>query len=114
MTFKTAQPGVHQAKVTSKGQVTIPKAVRDRLKLEEGSILNFIEEGEAIVLRPQQRARRSFHEAIGTLDPEGMTADEYVSSLRHGPGDREALQSGGGGPKRVVRIGDILAGRDQL
>lgn len=109
-----AEPGVHQAKVTSKGQVTIPKAVRDRLNLQEGSILNFIEEGETVILQPQRRARRSFHEAIGTLDPEGMTADEYVSSLRHGPGDREALQSGGGGPKRVVRIGDLLAGREQL
>ena len=28
--------------VTSKGQITIPKAIRERLGLEEGSVLEFV------------------------------------------------------------------------
>ncbi|EMA35792.1 AbrB/MazE/SpoVT family DNA-binding domain-containing protein [Halococcus hamelinensis] len=32
---------VHEATVTSKGQITIPKAVRDRLDLERGERVSF-------------------------------------------------------------------------
>ena len=34
------------SRVTSKGQITIPKAVRERLNLTEGSKVAFIEETE--------------------------------------------------------------------
>ena len=48
--------------VTSKGQVTIPKKVRDRLGIEAGSAVDFVltDAGE-VVLRPVSRAgtRRS-------------------------------------------------------
>ena len=36
-------------RVTSKGQVTIPKAVRDKLGIEPGTDVGFSEEGELIV-----------------------------------------------------------------
>lgn len=40
--------------VTSKGQITIPKAIRDRFGLSEGTVLEFVvEEDGKIVLRPK-------------------------------------------------------------
>jgi AbrB family looped-hinge helix DNA binding protein len=39
------------AKVTSKGQITIPKAVRDNLDLEPGSKVVFIQLGRDLVIR---------------------------------------------------------------
>jgi antitoxin PrlF len=39
------------ASVTSKGQVTIPQAIRERLKLKTGDRLDFVVEGPNVVLR---------------------------------------------------------------
>ncbi|BDP43491.1 hypothetical protein DAETH_34600 (plasmid) [Deinococcus aetherius] len=108
MATKALERRVHRATVTSKGQVTLPKALRDRLRLESGSVVEFVEEGETVTLQPARRRRRSFAEAIGTLEPpEGMTAEEYISDMRHEPGDREILQSGPG-VKKITYIEDLL------
>lgn len=39
------------AKVTSKGQVTVPKAVREKLDLEAGSKIVFIQVGDDLIIR---------------------------------------------------------------
>ena len=45
-----------EATVTTKGQVTIPKAVRDHLKLETGARLDFvIEDDGTVVVKPVTR-----------------------------------------------------------
>jgi antitoxin PrlF len=47
------------ATLTSKGQVTIPKVVRDLLGLEAGDQLDFVlEDGTRVVLRPGNRDAR--------------------------------------------------------
>ena len=38
------------ARITSKGQITIPIGIRKRLNLKEGDKVIFIEEGDKIVL----------------------------------------------------------------
>jgi AbrB family looped-hinge helix DNA binding protein len=58
------------ATLTSKGQVTIPKAVRDRLGLEAGDQLEFVFEEERVVLRP------------GNRDPEGLKGILYLPGRR--------------------------------
>lgn len=45
------------AKVTSKGQITVPKEVRAKLGLAPGDELEFVEEGGRFVIR--KRLRRS-------------------------------------------------------
>lgn len=39
------------AKVTTKGQVTIPKSIRDLLDLKEGSKIIFIQKGKDIIIK---------------------------------------------------------------
>ena len=42
----------YAAKITSKGQITIPKAVRETMGLEEGDYVIFEPEDDRIILRP--------------------------------------------------------------
>jgi AbrB family looped-hinge helix DNA binding protein len=42
---------IHEAKVTSKGQVTIPLEIRRRLGVREGDRLVFDAEGDAVTVR---------------------------------------------------------------
>ena len=44
-----------RAKITSKGQITIPKAVRRALGVKEGDGLIFEQSGAEMVVRPQKR-----------------------------------------------------------
>lgn len=39
------------AKVTTKGQITIPKSIREILKLKEGSKIIFIQKGNEIIIQ---------------------------------------------------------------
>jgi antitoxin PrlF len=40
--------------ITSKGQTTIPKEVRDKLGLEQGARIEWIVEGETAIVRPRK------------------------------------------------------------
>ena len=53
------------ATVTAKGQVTIPKAVRDALRIQQGDQLLFGVEGDRAVLTPL--VRRPLKELYGVL-----------------------------------------------
>jgi antitoxin PrlF len=59
-----------QATLTTKGQVTIPKAVRDHLRLDTGARVDFIiEDDGTVVLRPLTRHVR---ELAGLLHRPGQ------------------------------------------
>ena len=47
------------AKVTTKGQITIPKSIRDKLELKEGSKIIFLQKGEDIVIKNSAMLGRS-------------------------------------------------------
>ncbi len=42
------------AKITSKGQITLPKKVRDILHLREGGVVVFEQEKDTFVIRPSE------------------------------------------------------------
>nr|WP_246251566.1 AbrB/MazE/SpoVT family DNA-binding domain-containing protein [Mesorhizobium camelthorni] len=81
-------------RVTTKGRVTIPKEVRDRLGIGPGSEVEFVEGAGGIVLRkredPPPSPSQTFEERVasmsGTCDTMGMDGKEYVDWLR-GPRD---------------------------
>ena len=80
-------------RVTSKGQVTIPKPIRDRLGIEEGSEVEFVvRDGEALLRArtdeedANSRAAADLKEHLermrGSMDLGGMTPDEFYAWLR--------------------------------
>ena len=82
----------HDTTVRTKGQVTIPKAVRDRHGISVGTKLEVLDQGDDILLRKAQprkgrsKARDVEFEAYldrvrGSLDI-GMSTDEYMELLR--------------------------------
>ena len=70
------------AKVTSKGQITVPKGVRKALGLSPGDELEFVEEEGHFFIR--KRVRRSpFDRYMGYLTHKrGQDPDEIVKDLR--------------------------------
>ena len=84
-------------RVTTKGQVTIPKEVRDKLGIQPGSDVGFAEEGGQVVLvnndekteesRGERMARLllEFGDRMrreGKMEPLGMSVDEYMDLIR--------------------------------
>lgn len=71
--------------VTSKGQVTIPKPVRDRLGINPGSKVDFevAEDGRAFLRRVGNRAVRPsrFERMRGTATG-GLTTDQIMALTR--------------------------------
>jgi len=64
-----------RARITSKGQITIPKSIRDRLGLTPGDEIQFEPAGDTFVLR--RRRRRSVLEFVGIA---GATSDRLPST----------------------------------
>ena len=72
-----------EAKVTSKGQVTIPAEVREALAIAEGDSVTFeVNEAGEAVLRAS-KGRSPFARYAGALkENKGMGAKEIVDELR--------------------------------
>jgi AbrB family looped-hinge helix DNA binding protein len=73
-------------KLTSKGQVTLPKRMRDHLGLKPGSEIEFTINNRAeIVLKTKEKPPKSrFDDLVGTLNL-GMTTDEFMRMIRGDP-----------------------------
>ncbi|MGF1664604.1 MAG: AbrB/MazE/SpoVT family DNA-binding domain-containing protein [Kineosporiaceae bacterium] len=70
--------------VSVKGQVTIPKQIRDRLGIQAGTVLEFADEGGRLVARKIHR-RHPVDSVYGVLALPGGV-DNHVEALR-GPAD---------------------------
>ncbi|MEP9372161.1 AbrB/MazE/SpoVT family DNA-binding domain-containing protein [Mesorhizobium sp. KR1-2] len=83
-------------RVTEKGQVTIPKEIRERLGIGPGSEVDFVERDSVVVLERREASteqkEQTFEEwaasVAGTFDTMGMDGKAYVDWLR---GPREDL-----------------------
>lgn len=78
-----------QSRLTIKGQVTIPKDVRDALGLRPGDLVAFTSEGGSVtVSKAEEPEPLSFKErierarALAKPLPLGMTTDEYMALIR--------------------------------
>ena len=82
--------------MTSKGQVTIPKSVRQQLGLRQGTRVAFVVEGDHAVLRPATPQRAAPQSGFGMVKVSGpaVPADFDVATL---------LMPNGVAPGRVRR-----------
>ena len=71
-----------QAKLTSKGQITVPKRIRARLGVKEGDALAFDEEGDKMVVS-KVRNESPFEKYRGILKRgKGMSREDVVKQIR--------------------------------
>lgn len=84
-------------RMTTKGQVTIPKHIREKLGVEPGDDIGFREEGQVVIIESgnEKNMKSDFSERIrkiqalvaemerdGRKQPLGMSVDEYMDMLR--------------------------------
>jgi AbrB family looped-hinge helix DNA binding protein len=72
------------ATVTSKGQITIPKQVRDLLGIGPGSVVDFVraEDGRIVLVNVERKVRPSrFARLLGHAG-KGMSTDEIMALTR--------------------------------
>ncbi|MGI8912937.1 MAG: AbrB/MazE/SpoVT family DNA-binding domain-containing protein [Chloroflexota bacterium] len=79
---------VVQARITSKGQITIPKPVRDRLGVQQGDALEFRFEGDRLLVEPiphrsllEFRGRFAVPAALNHEDERAMARSQRVQRL---------------------------------
>jgi antitoxin PrlF len=95
------------ATISSKGQLTLPKVVRERLGVDKGDEVEFTLDDQGIHLRPRRQGDNPF---LVWLD-QGPASTAFSSDLlgaRHAGLDeteRALLRAGPGA--RVVRLGDL-------
>lgn len=74
-------------RVTEKGQVTIPKQLRDELGIGAGSEVDFERDGDSIVIRKAARGPGRGDRLVARLLGQGdvaMTTDEIMALTRSG------------------------------
>jgi antitoxin PrlF len=68
--------------MTSKGQVTVPKRMRDAIGLKPGSRVTFeLEDGHILLKRASKRAKSRFARMQGTLKSD-LSTDQIMALLR--------------------------------
>jgi len=75
---------IAQSKVTAQGQISVPVDVRRKLGIGPGSILEWAEEGDKIVVRRAGRfSSEDIHAAVfGTQRPQPRSVDELREGVR--------------------------------
>jgi AbrB family looped-hinge helix DNA binding protein len=74
---------VTTAEIKARGQLTIPKKIRDEGSLEEGQVVTIIPVGDALVITPKRMALEEARRAIRKiLRDSGLSEKELLSGLK--------------------------------
>jgi len=69
------------ARLTSKGQLTVPKSIRKQLHLDEGDTLSFEVEGDSVRMRKLKTFDHGWHQAVAeTLEEWNSPEDDEAFS----------------------------------
>jgi antitoxin PrlF len=83
---------IAQSKITAQGQVSVPAEVRRRLGVGPGSVIEWDQEGAAIVVRRVQRfTSTDIHER---LFPDGPPEPRTLAQLKEGIADHIRAKHG--------------------
>jgi antitoxin PrlF len=70
-------------RVQERGQVTIPKEIRDRLDLKKGDLVTFVETEEGVIIKPAEVVVSAALDEIGeALKERGLSLDELIERGR--------------------------------
>ena len=74
----------HIRRISSKGQVTVPRKIRTRLGVAAGDQIEFVVEGKRIVIRPASSSGSSFAKYKGALPafPGIGKINEWIHEMR--------------------------------
>jgi AbrB family looped-hinge helix DNA binding protein len=74
---------IAHSKLTAQGQISVPAEVRRKLGLAPGSILEWHENGEEIVVRrATQYTSEDIHQVLFSKSPKPRTLDEIKAGLK--------------------------------
>lgn len=72
-----------QSKVTAQGQISVPAEIRRKLGIGPGSVLEWEEEGEAVVVRKAGRfSSEDIHLALFSKHPRPRQLEELKDAVR--------------------------------
>ncbi|MDZ4165888.1 MAG: AbrB/MazE/SpoVT family DNA-binding domain-containing protein [Smithellaceae bacterium] len=79
--MNTAKAAV--AEIKSRGQLTIPKKIREMSHLEEGQLVSIIPIGDALIVTPKRLELDEARREVGkVLKAANMTVEELLESLQ--------------------------------
>ena len=83
---------IAHSKLTAQGQISVPAGVRRKLGIGPGSVLEWDEDGEKIVVRRSVRfTSQDIHRALfPTLAPKSRTLDDMKEGIRRRVRERHA------------------------
>lgn len=76
-----------ESKITSKGQTTIPVEIRERLGLQTGDRIAFIETKEGFLIVPRNRPASSLFGALSEYAIPGTALEDYDRAIGEGISD---------------------------
>jgi AbrB family looped-hinge helix DNA binding protein len=79
------------SKVTAQGQVSVPAKVRQRLGVGPGSVLEWEEEGDRVIVRKAGRySSQDIHRALFARPPRPRSMEEMKAGIRQAVKKRHA------------------------
>ena len=70
-------------RVQERGQVTIPKEIRERLDLKKGDLVTFVETEEGVIIKPAEIVVSAALDEIGeALKERGLSLEELIERGR--------------------------------
>ncbi len=76
--------------LTSRGQTTIPKSIRDALRLQPGDRVEFVLDGEEVILRRAGADLTALDGLLDRSDRPAVSVDEMEDAIRQGAGGENA------------------------
>lgn len=81
------------AKMTSKGQITVPKAVREKLNLDTGSKIIFLQKGDDLVIRNADTVASAEPTSLYRLNSDALPAFRKLQEAFAGFAEEEGLET---------------------